>query len=72
MKHVQVGMFKLPGLSFDRDEMSDELRDEMVEWAESSNCGIFMTDRLWSFKSEGHRDFFLLRWAERVPKKDKE
>jgi hypothetical protein len=72
MKQVSVGMFKLPGLAFDRDEMPDDLRDEMVEWSESSNCGIFMTDRLWSFKSEGHRDFFLLRWADRVPKKDKE
>lgn len=70
MKHVSVGMFKLPGLSFDRDEMNDDLRDEMVNWSESSNCGIFMTDRLWSFKNEGHRDFFLLRWAERVPKKE--
>lgn len=70
MKLVQVGMFRLPGLSFDRDEMTDELRDEMVEWAESSKCGMFMNDRLWSFKHEGQRDFFLLRWSEHVPKKD--
>lgn len=70
MKHVTCGPFRLPGLSFDRDEMSDELRDEMIEWADMSNCGMFMTDRLWSFKNESHRDFFLLRWADRVPKKD--
>ena len=70
MKHVECGMFGLPGLSFTRDEMSDELRDEMIEWAETSKCGMFMNDRLWSFKNEGHRDFFLLRWSERVPKKN--
>lgn len=63
-------MFKLPGLSFDKDEMSDELRDEMIEWASSSNCGIFMNDRLWSFKNETHRDFFLLRWLDRLPSKE--
>jgi hypothetical protein len=51
--------------------MSDELRDEMVEWAEQTKCGIFMNDRLWSFMDEGHRDFFILRWFDRVPKNEK-
>ena len=67
MKHVTVGMFNLPGISFDKDEMTDELRDEMIKWADESNYGMFMTDRLWSFKNEGQRDFFILRWAERIP-----
>lgn len=71
MQQVLVGMFRLPGLSFTKDEMSDELRDEMIEWAEQTNCGIFMNDRLWSFMDEGHRDFFILRWFDRVPKTEK-
>lgn len=66
---VQCGLFKLPGLSFDKEEMTDELRDEMIEWSVSSKCGIFMTDRLWSFKNEGHRDFFILRWTDQINKK---
>ena len=70
MKNVECGPFRLPGISFGRDEMTDDLRDEMIEWAESSNCGMYMTDRLWSFKNEGHRDFFILRWSERMPKPD--
>jgi hypothetical protein len=49
--------------------MTDELRDEMIEWSVSSKCGIFMTDRLWSFKNEGHRDFFILRWTDQINKK---
>jgi hypothetical protein len=69
MKTVQCGIFKLPGLSFDKEEMTDELRDEMIEWSISSKCGIFMTDRLWSFKNEGQRDFFILRWSDKIPKK---
>ena len=64
MQQVLVGIFKLPGLTFTKDEMSDELRDEMVEWAEQTNCGIFMNDRLWSFMDEG--DFFILRWSDQV------
>jgi hypothetical protein len=67
MKHVTVGMFNLPGIAFDKDEMTDELRDEMIKWSDESNYGMFMTDRLWSFKNEGQRDFFILRWAERIP-----
>lgn len=72
MKNVVVGMFKLPGISFDRDEMTDDLRDKMIEWADSSNCGIYMTDRLWSFKNEGHRDFFILRWTDQIAKSQAE
>jgi|LakMenE18May11ns_1017448.scaffolds.fasta_scaffold8924396_1 hypothetical protein len=72
MKIVKCGMFGLPGVSFGRDEIDDDLLSEMKEWVEQSGCGIHMTDRLFSFKNSGHLDFFLLRWADRVPKKDKE
>lgn len=70
MRLVQTGMFNLPGISFDRGEIEDDLLTEMVDWIEQSNCGIKMTDRLLSFRNEGHREFFLLRWSDRFSMKD--
>ena len=57
MKIVKCGMFGLPGVSFGRDEIDDDLLSEMKEWVEQSGCGIHMTDRLFSFKNSGHLDF---------------
>lgn len=67
MKFVECGMFQLPGIVFDKSEMNDDLRDEMVAWSEQSNCGMLMNDRLWSFMSESQRDWFLLRFSEILP-----
>jgi hypothetical protein len=50
--------------------LSDELLTEMKEWIEQTQCGMIMTDRLFSFMDEGHRDFFTLRWSDRLPKKE--
>lgn len=69
MEIVTVGMFELPGISFSKDEMSDELRDNMISWSAATNCGMIMNDRLWSFKNSGQLDFFILRWADLIPKK---
>jgi hypothetical protein len=69
MRIVETGMFKLPGISFDRDEIDDDLLSEMKVWVEQSRCGLYMTDRLFSFKNEGQRDFFILRWSDKIPKK---
>lgn len=66
MQNVATGVFNLPGIHFSRDEMNDQLRDEMIAWSEETNCGMHMTDRLWSFRNDAHRDLFLLRWAERI------
>lgn len=68
MKYVKTGIFELPGISFDKTEMSDELRDQMKSWAEETQCGMYLTDRLWSFMDEGERDWFLLRWSDAIPK----
>ena len=72
MKNVEVGMFRLPGIAFDKDELTEELNSEMIEWALAEGVGMSMTENLWSFKKEAHREWFVLRWIDRIPKIDKE
>ncbi len=59
----EVGMFRLPGIVFDKEEMTDALYEEIKAWAELNNCGKPMTPVLWSFRSESKRDWFILKWA---------
>ena len=68
MENCEVGPFRLPGLSFERGEIPEELLNEMRAWAEAEGVGMSMTDRLWSFKKEAHREWFILRWADHIPK----
>lgn len=68
MENCEVGMFRLPGLVFEKGQLSEELLAEMISWAQAEGVGMSMTDRLWSFKKEGHREWFILRWADKVPK----
>lgn len=68
MENCEVGPFRLPGLSFERGELPEELLEEMRAWAEAEGVGMSMTDRLWSFKKEAHREWFILRWADHIPK----
>jgi hypothetical protein len=74
MKHVEVGMFRMPGLAFERGELPTELLEEMQSWAEAEGVGMSMTEYLWSFKKESHREWFILKWIDRIPKikKDEE
>ena len=72
MKNCNVGMFKLPGLTFDRDELSPELGQEMEDWCKANKCGTRMTDTLWSFKSENKRNWFVLKWSDQLPKLETE
>jgi len=72
MKHVEVGMFKLPGIVFEKGELSAELNEEMIAWAREEGVGMSMTENLWSFKKEAHREWFILRWIDRIPKIEKE
>lgn len=71
MRIVECGMFRLPGISFDKDEIPESVLAEMIEWLSDAGCGMHMTDRLFSFKNSGHLDFFLLRWADHIPNTDK-
>lgn len=72
MKNVEVGLFRLPGISFERGELPTELNEEMIAWAKKEGVGMSMTESLWSFKKEAHRDWFVLRWSDSIPKVEKE
>lgn len=68
MKNVEVGMFRLPGLVFEKGQLSEELLVEMKQWAEAQGVGMSMTENLWSFKKEAHREWFILRWCDDISK----
>lgn len=72
MKHVEVGMWRLPGLAFKQGQLSEELNKEMQAWAAAEGVGMSMTERLWSFKKASHRDWFVMKWIDRIPKDDEE
>lgn len=72
MKNVEVGMFRLPGVLFKKGQISEELLAEMKAWAEAEGVGMNMTEELWSFKKEAHREWFILRWSDAIPKEDAE
>jgi hypothetical protein len=44
----------------------------MIAWANAEGVGMSMTENLWSFKKESHREWFVLRWSDAIPKEDAE
>lgn len=71
MENCEVGPFRLPGIVFEKDELPDDLLLEMQEWANAEGVGMSMTDRLWSFKKEAHREWYILRWSDDISKRCK-
>lgn len=64
MERVEVGMFKLPGLVLDKVEMTPDKILELDAWLETEQgTGKRMTDVLWSFRNEGQREWFILKWS---------
>lgn len=64
VKLCEVGLFRLPGVVFDKEQMTAAKIAEMDEWAQSAQgVGKRMTDLLWSFKNASQRDWFLIRWS---------
>lgn len=64
MERVEVGMFKLPGLVLDKEEMTEEKIAELDEWLKSEQgTGTRMTEVLWSFRNESQREWFILKWS---------
>lgn len=64
MKTCEVGIFRLPGVVIDKEEINEAKLVEMDEWAASTQgVGKRMTDVLWSFKKESQRDWFILKWS---------
>jgi hypothetical protein len=64
-------MFRLPGVVVENDDdenatpVSEEQLKEMEDWCNSEfGSGMRMTDRLFSFRKESQRDWFILRWSK--------
>ena len=67
MENGEVGMFRFPGIKFEKNSLPPELVQEMEEWCEQNHCGKKMNDWLWSFKKEKYRTMFILRWSDQMP-----
>jgi hypothetical protein len=64
MKTCEVGLFRLPGVVIDKEEINNERLAEMDAWAASpQGVGKRMTETLWSFRKESQRDWFILKWS---------
>ena len=67
LKTCEVGMFRLPGIIVEAEEeetISEEQLNEMEDWCNSEfGTGMRMTDKLFSFRKESQRDWFVLRWS---------
>jgi len=72
MKNVEVGLWRLPGISFDKGELPAELNTEMIAWANAEGVGMSMTENLWSFRKESHREWFIIRWCDSLNKVKKD
>jgi hypothetical protein len=68
MQTCEVGMFRLPGIVIEAEEdevITEEQLKEMEDWCNSEfGTGMRMTDRLFSFRKESQRDWFILRWSK--------
>lgn len=66
-KTCEVGMFRLPGIVIEAEpdeEIPEEQIKEMEEWCNSEfGTGMRMSGRLFSFRKESQRDWFILRWS---------
>jgi hypothetical protein len=66
-KTCEVGMFRLPGIVIEAEEdetITEEQLKEMEEWCNSEfGTGMRMTDKLFSFRKESQRDWFILKWS---------
>lgn len=71
LKTCEVGMFRLPGLVIEAEEeetITEEQLKEMEDWCNSEfGTGMRMTGRLFSFRKESQRDWFILRWSGKQP-----
>lgn len=61
--NVEVGMFKLPGVLLDKEELTEDRAKEISDWCQEHNCGKQITQVLWSFRKEKQRDMFIIRWS---------
>ena len=68
LKTCEVGMFRLPGITIEAEEeetITEEQLKEMEDWCNSEfGKGMRMTGKLFSFRKESQRDWFILRWSK--------
>jgi hypothetical protein len=66
--NCEVGMFRLPGIIIEAEEeetVTEEQLKEMEDWCNSEfGTGMRMTGKLFSFRKESQRDWFILRWSK--------
>lgn len=66
MKEVQVGPFKAPGLAFQPGQISNESLELMKAWATTPKQGMFLSEKLWAFKTPAARTSFILKWNDHI------
>lgn len=68
LQTCEVGMFRLPGIVVEAEEdevITEAQLKEMEDWCDSEfGTGMRMTDKLFSFRKESQRDWFILRWSK--------
>ena len=65
--NCEVGMFRLPGVIIEAEQdetITEDQINQMEDWCNSEfGTGIRMTDKLFSFRKESQRSWFILRWS---------
>jgi hypothetical protein len=65
--NCEVGMFRLPGVIIEAEQdetISEDQINQMEDWCNSEfGTGMRMTDKLFSFRKESQRSWFILRWS---------
>jgi hypothetical protein len=65
--NCEVGMFRLPGVIIEAEEdetITEDQIKQMEDWCNSEfGTGMRMTDKLFSFRKESQRSWFILRWS---------
>ena len=68
LKTCEVGMFRLPGITIVAEEEETITEEQLKEMEDGCNSefgkGMRMTERLFSFRKESQRDWFILRWSK--------
>jgi hypothetical protein len=67
LQTCEVGMFRLPGIVIEAEEdeiITEDQIKQMEDWCNSEfGTGMRMTDKLFSFRKESQRSWFILRWS---------
>ena len=65
--NCEVGMFRLPGVIIEAEQdetITEDQINQMEDWCNSEfGTGMRMTDKLFSFRKESQRSWFILRWS---------